>query len=117
MRNSKAMTKRNANNNAGRILLGTSENVRFGRGLAEFRSGRPVRISGGGETLIALPVEGLDAARLDAFRMLAQPGMPRLVVTKPRARALGIASDRNLQRLQQRQEFRPELGRFAKQLE
>ena len=31
--------------------------------------------------------------------------------------ALGIASDRNFQRLQQRQEFRPELGRFAKRLE
>ena len=32
---------------ASAILLGSSENVGFGRGLAEFRAGRPLRIIGG----------------------------------------------------------------------
>ncbi len=73
------------------ILFGTSEQVGVGRGLAEYRAGRPVLIANG-ETLITLPVEGLDAARLAAFRMLCQPIPPRLVITASRARSLGIAA-------------------------
>ncbi len=81
---------RNGRGSASTVLLGTSENVGFGRGLAEFRAGRPVRIVGGGEALIALPVEGLDATRLAAFAALCAPRPPRLVVTGRRARALGL---------------------------
>jgi GTP cyclohydrolase II len=40
--------------------------------------------------LIALPVDGLDAARLHAFEHLCAPATPKLVVTARRARALGI---------------------------
>ena len=40
--------------------------------------------------LLALPVDGLDAARLHAFEHLCAPAQPRLVVTARRARALGI---------------------------
>ena len=81
---------RNGNGHAGSVLFGTSEQVGFGRGLAEFRAGRPLVITDGLETLVALPVEGLDAARLDAFSALCAPFEPRLIVTARRARALGI---------------------------
>ncbi len=74
------------------ILFGTSENVGVGRGLAEFRAGRPVLMSNG-EMLITLPVEGLDAKRLAAFRELCEPIRPRLVITGTRARSLGIDAD------------------------
>src|SRR5262245_45391657 len=74
------------------ILFGSSDNVGVGRGLAEFRAGRPVLIANG-ETLITLPVEGLDAKRLRAFWELCEPIPPRLVITARRARSLGIAAD------------------------
>jgi GTP cyclohydrolase II len=43
-----------------------------------------------GDTLLTLPVEGLDARRLAAFRELCAPIMPRLVITASRARSIGI---------------------------
>jgi GTP cyclohydrolase II len=58
--------------------------------LAEFRAGRPIVVKSSGETLLCLPVEGLDKARLTAFRALCAPIVPRLVLTGFRARALGI---------------------------
>src|SRR5262245_39701131 len=72
------------------ILFGSGDNVGVGRGLAEFRAGRPVLIANG-ETLLTLPVEGLDAKRLAAFWALCQPIPPRLVITARRARSLGIS--------------------------
>jgi GTP cyclohydrolase II len=47
-------------------------------------------ITGSAETLLALPVEGLEKDRLAAFRALAAPMAPRLVLTSRRARSLGI---------------------------
>ena len=47
-------------------------------------------IAGSNETLLCLPVEGLDEDRLAAFRALAAPMAPRLVLTSRRARSLGI---------------------------
>jgi GTP cyclohydrolase II len=41
---------------------------------------------------IALPVEGLDAARLHAFTVLCAPSKPRLFITAARAHVLGIES-------------------------
>jgi len=49
-----------------------------------------VIIAGSNETLLCLPVEGLDKSRLAAFRALAAPMAPRLVLTSRRARSLGI---------------------------
>ncbi len=72
------------------ILFGTRAYVGFGRGLAEFRAGRPLRLVGEGETLIALPVEGLDDNRLAAFIALCTPAQPRLIITGRRARTLGL---------------------------
>jgi GTP cyclohydrolase II len=78
---------------AGSILFGTREQVGVGRGLAEFRAGRPLVIAGAGETLLCLPVEGLDSERLAAFSALSVPMAPRLVLTGRRARSLGIDAD------------------------
>lgn len=75
---------------AGSVLFGTRAQVGVGRGLAEFRAGRPVVVKSSGETLLCLPVEGLDKGRLTAFRALCAPIVPRLVLTGFRARALGI---------------------------
>jgi GTP cyclohydrolase II len=84
---------RNVGGDTGSILYGTREQVGVGRGLAEFRAGRPVVISDSGETLLCLPVEGLDKDRLAAFRRLSTPVPPRLVLTARRARVLGIDAD------------------------
>jgi GTP cyclohydrolase II len=80
---------RKGGGNAGSVLFGTSDTVGVGRGLAEFRAGRPVLVTNG-DTLLTLPVEGLDARRLSAFRELCAPMMPRLVITASRARSIGI---------------------------
>src|SRR5262245_55787615 len=81
---------RNGGGNTSTVLFGTSEGVGVGRGLAEFRAGRPVIINGGDEKVIALPVEGLDADRLTAFWQMCEPIRPRLVITGLRARSLGL---------------------------
>jgi GTP cyclohydrolase II len=52
-----------------------------------------VVIAGSGETLLCLPVEGLDGKRLAAFRALCRPLSPRLVLTGRRARSLGLDAD------------------------
>ncbi|MGB9366846.1 MAG: GTP cyclohydrolase II RibA [Xanthobacteraceae bacterium] len=74
-------------------MFGSPDRVLVKRGLAEFRSGRPVVFSTqDSKFLLALPVDGLDHARLHAFEQLCAPATPRLVVTARRARALGIES-------------------------
>jgi GTP cyclohydrolase II len=81
---------RNGGGETSSVLFGTSERVGVGRGLAEFRAGRPIILNGGNEKLIALPVEGLDADRLSAFWKICEPIRPRLVITSLRARSLGL---------------------------
>src|SRR5664279_3942794 len=71
-------------------LFGTKLQIDVGRGIAEFHAGRPVLITDDGETLLALPVEGLDAQRLAEFVALCAPIVPRLVITARRALALGL---------------------------
>jgi GTP cyclohydrolase II len=78
---------------AGSVLFGTRAQVGVGRGLAEFRAGRPIVVNSSGESLLCLPVEGLDKPRLTAFRALCAPIVPRLVLTGFRARSLGIDTD------------------------
>lgn len=72
------------------VLFGSDGSTGVSRGLAEFNSGRPVFIRGRDEILLALPAEGLSAARLKAFVQMCAPGAPRLVVTAQRAAALGL---------------------------
>ena len=71
-------------------LFGVPGQVEVERGLAEFRGGRPVRVSTPGQSIVALPVDGIDARRLAAFAAFAAPALPRLVITARRARALGL---------------------------
>ncbi len=71
-------------------LFGAPGQVEVERGLAEFRGGRPVRITAPGQSIVALPVDGMDASRFTAFAAFAAPALPRLVITARRARALGL---------------------------
>src|ERR1700716_1174934 len=65
------------------------------RALAEFRAGRPVLFAAE-HRVIAVPVDALDAGRLQsfitAFASISDALPLRLVVTARRARALGIAT-------------------------
>jgi GTP cyclohydrolase II len=78
---------------AGSILFGTRDQVGVGRGLAEFRAGRPITVTCSEETLLCLPVEALDKERLAAFRAMCAPISPRLVLTGLRARSLGLDAE------------------------
>jgi GTP cyclohydrolase II len=71
-------------------LFGAPKQVGVERGLAEFRSGRPVIITSANEAAIALPVDGMTDEGLAAFRQLCAPVRPHLLVTARRARALGL---------------------------
>ena len=71
-------------------LLGKPEHVAVERGIAEFRSGRPVVIARGGMAVLALPIDGMTDTRLAAFRRLCAPVEPHLVITDRRAQALGL---------------------------
>ena len=84
----------NGNGHAGSGVFGSPERVLVKRALAEFRSARPVLFSSpNGKFHIALPVDGLDAARLHAFEHLCEPAKPKLVVTARRARSLGVEAE------------------------
>ena len=72
------------------VLFGSKGHVGVSRGLAEFHGRRPVVITAKNETLLALPVEGLNAIRLTEFMSLCAPRAPRLIVTARRALALGL---------------------------
>jgi GTP cyclohydrolase II len=73
-------------------LFGAKGQTGVSRGVAEFHARRPVLVTGGGETLLTLPVEGLDAQRLGAFTTLCATAIPRLVITARRAHALNIGA-------------------------
>src|ERR1700756_2201395 len=65
-------------------LFGTPKQVAVERGLAEFRSGRPVIVTSAGERVVALPVDGMSDQRLAAFRVFWAPGgAPLLAVPRP----------------------------------
>jgi GTP cyclohydrolase II len=72
------------------MLFGSKGRVGVTRGLAEFHAGRPVLIRDAQETLLVLPVEGLDAQRLVEFTAFCAPVVPRLAITARRALALGL---------------------------
>jgi GTP cyclohydrolase II len=71
-------------------LFGSPEQVGVVRSVAEFRARRPVIISEKYESLLVLPVDGIDGARLEAFKALSAPQPPKLVLSPRRANALGF---------------------------
>ena len=71
-------------------LFGSPDHIAVERALAEFRSGRPVLVANPEGIVLAMPVDGIDDARLEAFRKLCAPAAAHLVVTSQRARALGL---------------------------
>jgi GTP cyclohydrolase II len=81
---------KSVNGNGRGVTFGAPDHVAAERALAEFRAGRPVVISGAGDAVVALPVDGLDAHRLAALEALCAPFTPQLIVTARRARSLGL---------------------------
>jgi GTP cyclohydrolase II len=73
--------------------FGRPDHIAVERGLAEFRCGRPVRITRADDTIVAMPVDGMDDNRLAAFRRLVAPAKTDLVITERRARALGFEAN------------------------
>jgi GTP cyclohydrolase II len=71
-------------------LFGSREYTSVSRALAELQARRPVQINAPGETLLILPVEGLDNQRLGEFVSLCRPATPDLIITQQRALALGL---------------------------
>ena len=71
-------------------LFGTPEQVGVERGLAEFRSGRPVVLTAADKAVVLLTVDGMTDEGLASFRRLCAPHRPYLLITARRARALGL---------------------------
>jgi GTP cyclohydrolase II len=71
-------------------LFGAAEQIAVERGLAEFRSGRPVIVTSAEEMVTVLPVDGMTDEALVSFRGLCLPARPHLLITARRARALGL---------------------------
>jgi GTP cyclohydrolase II len=71
-------------------LFGARGQVGVVRGLAEIRARRPVLITANRETLLALPVDGIDSSRLTAFKNFCSPHRPKLILSTRRARWLGF---------------------------
>src|SRR5215204_4452079 len=71
-------------------LLGNLERLYVSRALSELQARRPIRVSASGESLLILPVDGLDEQRLGDFAVLCSPNATKLVVTQQRARSIGI---------------------------
>ena len=76
--------------NAG--IFGAADHIGASRAVVELRAGRPVFIKGA-MTLLAMPLEGLDAARLAAFKWISGGETPRLAITRRRAESLGLLVD------------------------
>jgi GTP cyclohydrolase II len=79
-----------AHPSANSALLGNKECISVSRALSELQARRPICICASGESLLALPVDGLDEQRLGDFAVLCSPNAPKLVVTQQRARSIGI---------------------------
>src|SRR5260370_28233579 len=71
-------------------LFGSSKQVAVERGLAEFRSGRPVIVTSGGEAVVVLPVDGMTDQALSSFRQLCAPSRPHLLITARHAPPLPL---------------------------
>lgn len=73
--------------------FGDPKHIGVQRGIGEIRAARPVLILAPDGPAAVFPVDGLDDERLAAFRALCPGESPRLALTAPRARVIGIAAD------------------------
>jgi GTP cyclohydrolase II len=80
----------NSNRNGSAISFGKPEHVAVERGLAEFRSARPVIITDADESVAALPVDGMTDEQLASFRKMCGLAQPYLLITARRAEVLGL---------------------------
>ncbi len=71
-------------------LFGAADDIAVQRGIAEFQAGRPVVVADADEMIVALPVDGLTDRTWSAFKGVCSPVTPRLVITKRRARVIGL---------------------------
>jgi GTP cyclohydrolase II len=71
-------------------LFGTPDQVGLVRGVTEIRARRPVLVTANSETVLALPIDGIDSSRLTVFRQLCSPHSPKLILSAPRVRWLGF---------------------------
>jgi GTP cyclohydrolase II len=78
------------------ISFGERTHILVERAVSEFRSGRPVLITSEGNTITALPVDGMTEATLVSFRLLSRPIRPFLLITPRRARAIGVETSRHI---------------------
>jgi GTP cyclohydrolase II len=69
--------------------FGPAREVAIARGLAEFRSGRPV-VFRAKHSIVAMPIDGCDASRLNSFCRLSRTTPPSVGITGQRARVIGI---------------------------
>jgi GTP cyclohydrolase II len=76
----------------GEYPFGSPDHISVDRALAEFRSGRPIVVASSRETLVTMPVDGIDAQRWSAYLELCAPALPFLVITRQRARALHMTT-------------------------
>jgi GTP cyclohydrolase II len=74
------------------LLFGSGDYTDVSRALSELQALRPIRIDSPDESLLVLPVEGLDDHRLTEFDRLCRPAELNLIVTRQRALAMGIKS-------------------------
>lgn len=81
-----------AQSSSSSALFVSQEYTGVSRALGELQARRPVQINAPGETLLILPVEGLDNQRLTEFVSLCRPATPDLIITQQRALALGLDS-------------------------
>jgi GTP cyclohydrolase II len=70
--------------------FGMADDVAVQRGIAEFHAGRPVIVEAAGDRILALPVDGLTELTWRAFKAMCAPAVPSLVITRRRARVLGL---------------------------
>jgi GTP cyclohydrolase II len=77
---------------ANKVSFGPTRHVAITRGLAEFRSGRPV-VFRAKHSILAMPIDGCDVSRLNSFYRLSGRMLPRLGITRQRARAIGIKTN------------------------
>lgn len=75
------------------VLFGKVRQVGVTRGVAEFHAGRPVIVTGKHKCILALPIDGLNEARLAEFVALCAPVSPSLAITARRAHALGVQAE------------------------